>query len=101
MSEHRRIWVEEASREFGWSLVACEFCVVAEGAGRTWFPVLDARAFAEAHAEQHGVAGVVPRVHDEAELVCIEPECRRRAHHADGRCRACWVRLKRAAKVAA
>ena len=89
MSEPR-IWIEEPSPAFGWSLVACEWCFV------TWFPVLKARAFAEAHAVQHAnKAGLAPRVYEEADLTCVEPGCMRRRHHADGRCRACWVRLKR------
>lgn len=96
MSDDRRIWIEEPCPTFGWSLVACEFCE------QTWFPVLRAHAFADQHAEQHANhAGLAPRVYDEAELVCVEPECRRRQHHADGRCRACWVRLKRATKAMA
>ncbi len=96
MSDDRRIWIEEPSAAFGWSLVACEFCE------RTWFPVLESRAFAEAHALQHANhAGLAPRVYDETELSCIESDCKRRAHHADGRCRACWVRVKRAFKAAA
>lgn len=94
MSANRpRIWIEEPSRDWGWSLVACEFCP------RTWFPVNDARAFAERHAWSHAnSAGLPPRVYDEADLSCIEQGCVRRAHHADGRCRACWVSAKRTAE---
>lgn len=95
MSDDRRIWIEEPGM-FG-SLVACEFC------GRRWYPIETehARPWAEAHAERHGVAGVVPRVYDEAELACAEPMCWRRRVYSDGRCRACRERARRAARRAA
>lgn len=95
-ADRPRLWIEEPSPAFGWALVCCEFCQ------RTWFPVPEPRPFAEMHAREHAnQAGTPPHVHDEADLACVEPACNRRAHHADGRCRACWVRLKRAQKVAA
>lgn len=96
MTTDRRIWIEEPSPAFGWSLVACEFCP------RTWFPVLDACAFAEDHADQHAnQAGLAPRVYDEAELTCCEPWCTRRQVYADARCRACRERVRRAERAAA
>ena len=95
-ADRRRIWIEEPSPEWGWALVACEQC------SQTWFPVLDPRPFAELHAWNHtNGAGLPMRVYDEAELSCIESGCTRRSHHADGRCRACWVRLKRQTVTAA
>ncbi|GAA2082245.1 hypothetical protein GCM10009840_17950 [Pseudolysinimonas kribbensis] len=87
-----RLWIEEASPAFGWALVVCEHC------DRRWFPVMEPRAFAERHAWEHtNAAGLPVRVWDEAELVCAEPGCRRRAVYADALCRACHVRVRRAA----